>query len=104
VPFKKQSIFFRCLLYWQELEIGHAIDTMHIMKGVFESIISTLLDIPGKTKDVLRACKDLQKLEIRSQLHPQERPNGKYYLPPPPRLAITRHLRRKRNSVGAYEG
>ena len=82
VPFKKQSIFYRYLPYWKELEIGHAIDTMHVAKGVFESTIGTLLDIPGKTKDGLSARRDLQKLGIRPQLHPQERPNGKYYLPP----------------------
>jgi hypothetical protein len=64
------------------LEIDHAIDTMHVAKGVFESTVDTLLDIPSKTKDGLRACKDLQKFGIRSQLHHQERPNGKYYLPP----------------------
>jgi hypothetical protein len=41
---------------------------MHIAKGVFENTISTLLDMPGKIKDGLSACKDLQKLGIRSQL------------------------------------
>jgi hypothetical protein len=55
---------------------------MHIENGVFESTISLLLDIPSKTKDGLNARKDLQALEIREELHPQERPNGKAYLPP----------------------
>ena len=50
--------------------------------GVFESTIGLLLDIPAKTKDGLSACRDLETLGIRSVLHPQERPNGKYYLPP----------------------
>jgi hypothetical protein len=36
-PFKKQSIFFRYLPYWKEFEIGHAIDTMHVEKGVVTS-------------------------------------------------------------------
>jgi hypothetical protein len=58
-PFKKQSIFFRYLPYWKEYEISHAIDTMHIEKGVFESTIGLLLDIPSKIKDGLSACKDL---------------------------------------------
>jgi hypothetical protein len=40
-----------------------------------------LLDIPCKTKDGLNAHKDLQALEIREKLHPQERLNGKCYLP-----------------------
>jgi hypothetical protein len=64
-PFKKQSIFFRYLPYWKEFEIGHAIDIMHVEKDVFESTISVLLDIPGKTKDGLSARKDLQTLGIR---------------------------------------
>jgi hypothetical protein len=32
-PFKKQSIFFKYIPYWQDFEIGHAIDTMHVTKG-----------------------------------------------------------------------
>jgi hypothetical protein len=80
-PFKKQSFFFRYLPYWKEFEIGHAINTMHCEKGVFKSTIGLLLEIPSKTKDGLSAHKDLQALEIREELHPQERPNGKAYLP-----------------------
>jgi hypothetical protein len=56
VPFKKQSIFYRYLPYWKELEIGHAIDPMHIAKSVFRSTIDTSLGISGKTKDGLGAC------------------------------------------------
>jgi hypothetical protein len=67
-PFKKQSIFFRYLPYWTEFEIGHAIDTMHITKSVFESTIGLLLDITGKMKDGLNARKDLQVLGIREKL------------------------------------
>jgi hypothetical protein len=81
-PFKKQSIFFRYLPYRKEVEIDHAINIMHVEKGVFESTIGLLLDIPSKTKDALSARKDLQALEIREELHPQERPNGRAYLPP----------------------
>jgi hypothetical protein len=40
-----------------------------------------LLDIPGKTKDGLSVYKDLQALEIREKLYPQERRNEKAYLP-----------------------
>jgi hypothetical protein len=80
-PFKKQSIV-RYVPYWKEFEIGHAINTMHVTKGVFESTISLLLDIPGKMKDGLSAHKDLQVLATREELHPQERPNGMVYLPP----------------------
>jgi hypothetical protein len=81
-PFKKQLIFFRYLPYWKEFEIVHAIDTMHTEKGVFKSTIGLFLDIPSKTKDGLSAHKDLQALGIREELYPQERPNGRAYLPP----------------------
>jgi hypothetical protein len=53
---------------------------MHNTKGVFESTISLLLDITDKKKDGLDTCKDLQALEIREELHPQEMTNGKVYL------------------------
>jgi hypothetical protein len=55
---------------------------MHVEKGVFESTISLLLGIPSKKKDGFSACKDLQAHQIREELHPQERPNRKAYLPP----------------------
>jgi hypothetical protein len=64
-PFKKQTIFFQYLPYWKEFEIGHAIDTMRIEKGVFESTIGLLLGIPYRTPNGLSARKDLQALEIR---------------------------------------
>jgi hypothetical protein len=73
-PFKKQSIFYRQLPYWKEFEIGHAIATMHVEKGVLKSNISLLLDIRSKTKDGLSARKDLQALEIRkSYFHKKDR-------------------------------
>jgi hypothetical protein len=71
-PFKKQSIFFSYLPYWEEFEIGDVIDTMHVEKGIFESTIGLLLDIPSKTNGRLSARKDLQPLEIREELHSQE--------------------------------
>jgi hypothetical protein len=55
---------------------------MHVTKGVFESTIILLLDIACKMKDGLNAHKDIQVLGIREELHPQEKPNGKVYLPP----------------------
>jgi hypothetical protein len=54
---------------------------MHVEKGVLERTIILLLDIPSNTKDGLSARKDLQALEIREELHPQERLNGRAYLP-----------------------
>ena len=35
VPFKKQSIFYKYLPYWVDLEVRQAIDGMHLKKNVF---------------------------------------------------------------------
>ena len=44
VPFKKQSIFFKYLPYWEDLEVRHAIDGMHLSKNVFGNTIGLLLE------------------------------------------------------------
>jgi hypothetical protein len=71
VPFKKQSIFFKYLPFWKDLQTCHSIDLMHVTKNVFDSIIGTLLDIPRKSKD-----------RLKSHIDPISRPNEKYFLPP----------------------
>jgi hypothetical protein len=54
---------------------------MHVTKNVFNSIIGTLLDMPRNSKDRLKSCTDLVQFELRPELHPILRPNGKYFLP-----------------------
>jgi hypothetical protein len=54
---------------------------MHVEKCVFKSTIGWLLDILSKTKDELSARKDLQTLEIREEIYPQQRLNKMTYLP-----------------------
>ncbi|KAL6499113.1 hypothetical protein OROHE_026287 [Orobanche hederae] len=66
---KKVSIFFQ-LEYWQFLSIRHCLDVMHIEKNIVDSIIGTLLNIPGKTKDGVNTRLDLVEMGIRSDLHP----------------------------------
>ncbi|KAK3228709.1 hypothetical protein Dsin_000590 [Dipteronia sinensis] len=66
---KKRSIFFT-LPYWKDLALHHNLDVMHIEKNICESVIGTLLEINGKTKDEINARKDLQDLRIRHELHP----------------------------------
>ena len=53
VPFKKQSIFYKYLPYWADLEVRHAIDGMHLKKNVFGNTIGLLLETSAKTKDTL---------------------------------------------------
>ena len=53
---------------------------MHVQKNVFESLIATLMD-SGKSKDGLKAQKDMVQLNVMPQLHPVPKANGKYTLP-----------------------
>ena len=43
---------------------------MHVKKNIGESILGTLLDIKGKSKDGINSRKDLEVLGIRKKLHP----------------------------------
>ncbi|XP_020254118.1 uncharacterized protein LOC109831193 [Asparagus officinalis] len=55
----------------------HMLDLMHIEKNVCDNIVGTLLDIPGKTKDHVKACFDLQQMGIRRDLHPVQSADGR---------------------------
>lgn len=66
---RKRSIFFN-LPYWKYNLLRHSLDVMHIEKNVFDNLIGTLMDIPGKTKDNIKARLDLQHMGIRKDLHP----------------------------------
>ncbi|XP_031127604.1 uncharacterized protein LOC116029701 [Ipomoea triloba] len=79
-PWKKKSIFFD-LPYWKTLDVRHSIDVMHVEKNVCDSIVGTLLDIKGKTKDGLNARLDLIEMNIRATLAPRQG-DKKAYLPP----------------------
>jgi len=59
----KKSIFFD-LPYWSRLEVRHCIDVMHVEKNVCDSLIVTLLNINGKTKDGLNARLYLIEMNI----------------------------------------
>lgn len=79
--FKRKSIFYD-LAYWPDFVVRHAIDVMHIEKNVFDSLIGTFLDIPGKTMDTLQAQKDLKCLNLRQDLHLKDMEEGDKYLGP----------------------
>jgi hypothetical protein len=82
IPFKKQLIVFKYLPYWKDLQTCHNIDLMHVTKNIFDSIIGTLLDMLRKSKDGLKSRTYLVQFELRPELYPISRPNGKYFLPP----------------------
>jgi len=60
---KKKSVFFD-LPYWSDLDVKHCIDIMHVEKNVCDSLIGTLLNIKGKTKDGLQYRQDLVNMGI----------------------------------------
>ncbi|XP_062010496.1 uncharacterized protein LOC133726869 [Rosa rugosa] len=52
------------------LPVRHCLDVMHIEKNVCDSLIGTLLNIPGKTKDGVKTQLDLVEMGIRLGLRP----------------------------------
>jgi hypothetical protein len=64
---KKESIFWE-LPYWKELDVCCLINVMHVEKNVCESLLGTLLNMDGKTRDHKHARADLKKMGIRLEL------------------------------------
>ena len=77
---KKKSIFWE-LLYWEVLDARNAINVMYLTKNLCVNLIA-FLGVYGKTKDTLEARQELQHMEERDALHPQQRDNGREYLSP----------------------
>ncbi|XP_024172237.1 uncharacterized protein LOC112178311 [Rosa chinensis] len=96
---KKKSIFFD-LPYWSSLHVRHCLDVMHIEKNVCESLIGTLLNIPGKSKDSVAARKDLVEKGLRKGLAPKEG-KKKTYLPAAP---YTLSKKEKQSVCGSLYG
>lgn len=55
---------------------------MHIEKNVCDSVVGTLLNLSGKSKEGLSAREDLREMGIRPTLHPKKLRPGKEFLPP----------------------
>jgi hypothetical protein len=69
VPFKKQSIFYKYLLYWADLEVRHAIDGMHLKKNVFGNTIGRLLKTSAN-KGYLEVASGLGSHEDKTRSSP----------------------------------
>nr|GEU42437.1 hypothetical protein [Tanacetum cinerariifolium] len=78
---KKFNIWYRKLRYWRHNSVSHCIDFMHVEKNVCESLVGTLLNVPGKTKDGMNARLDLAQLEIKLKLFSRQE-EDKTTLPP----------------------
>nr|XP_033513495.1 uncharacterized protein LOC117278166 [Nicotiana tomentosiformis] len=68
---RKKSIFFQ-LPYWSTLLLRHNLDVMHIKRNVSDNIISTVMNMVGKTKDTLKSRYDFVDRGIMQELHPIE--------------------------------
>jgi hypothetical protein len=79
---KKRSCLWD-LPYWVGLKLRHNLDVMHIEKNICESILGTLLGIPGKSKDSVNARLDMEDMGIRKSLH-LKRDGDSYNAPPAP--------------------
>ncbi|XP_075499056.1 uncharacterized protein LOC142537420 [Primulina tabacum] len=77
---KKKSIFFN-LPYWKHLHVRHCLDVMHIEKNVFESLINTLMNVKGKTKDNVAARLDMVQMGVRPELAPKFGEKRTYFPP-----------------------
>ncbi|XP_028059523.1 uncharacterized protein LOC114263220 [Camellia sinensis] len=77
---KKKSLFFDHE-YWKYLHVRHNLDVMHIEKNVCESLIGTLLNIPGKMKDGINFPLDPVEMGLCEELAPQIG-EKQTYLPP----------------------
>ena len=62
-----KSMFFE-LPYWSKLKLRHNLDVMHVEKNVFDTLVGTIQDIEGKTKDTIKARLDLERIGIRRGL------------------------------------
>ncbi|XP_042395408.1 uncharacterized protein LOC121985814 [Zingiber officinale] len=87
----KKSIFFQ-LEYWQHLPLRHNLDVMHIEKNVSDNVLSTLLNIEGKSKDTEKARLDLQDMGIRKELHLYK--DGNKWKKPPATYTLSSQERR----------
>ncbi|GJW71278.1 putative transposon, En/Spm-like protein [Tanacetum coccineum] len=78
---KKFNIWYRKLRYWRHNSVPHCIDFMHVEKNVCESLVGTLPNVLGKTKDGINARLDLAELGIKLELFARQE-EDKTTLPP----------------------
>jgi len=76
----KQNIFWD-LPYWKTNLIRHNLDVMHIEKNVFDNVFNTVMDIKEKTKDNVKARKDMSIICRRPELELFDLGNGKFKKP-----------------------
>ncbi|XP_062147815.1 uncharacterized protein LOC133856781 [Alnus glutinosa] len=88
---RKKSVFFG-LPYWSKLKLRHNLDVMHIEKNICDSVLGTLMNIDGKTKDTANTRKDLMVMGIHKELHLQKK--GATFFMPIVKYTLTRDERK----------
>ncbi|XP_010667637.1 uncharacterized protein LOC104884650 [Beta vulgaris subsp. vulgaris] len=88
-PWRKSSIF-HTLPYWRDNGCPHHLDVMHIEKNICDNVLSTLLDVPGKSKDHHKARLDLEEMGVRQELHPKKSDDERYILLPKASFSMTK--------------
>ena len=85
-------------MMFKTLLMRHNLDVMHIEKNICESIIGTLLNVKGKSKDGLKSRMDLEDMKIRNELYPAMR-GTLFYLPAAPHTLTSTLLQCLENVV-----
>jgi len=83
------------LPYFFDLLLPHNIDVMHTEKNVAEALWATIMDIPDKTKDNVKARVDLATLCDRPKQEMQPPRGGKTWRKPKADFVLTRKQRRE---------
>jgi hypothetical protein len=78
------------LPYYDDLLLPHNIDVMHTEKNVAEALWATIMDIPGKTKDNVKARVDLAMLCDRPNLEMKPPSRGKIWRKPKADFVLTK--------------
>ena len=74
-PCGRRNLYFGSYHIFEVLDARHTIDVMHLTKNFCVNLIA-FLGVYGKTKDTVEARQELQRMEERDALHPQQRDNG----------------------------
>jgi uncharacterized protein DUF4218 len=67
---------------------------MHIEKNICDSLLGTLLDITGKSKDHHKARLDMKEMGIRKELHPLDSGDDRFVLLPKASFSMTKEEKR----------
>ncbi|XP_074323939.1 uncharacterized protein LOC141660855 [Apium graveolens] len=70
-PYRRRDLFFGIFHIGNTYRSGTVLILCILKKNVYESIIGTLLNIPRKTKDGIKANLDMEEMGIRKELAPQ---------------------------------